>query len=140
MPHTSVAVHVRVIVYWLAQLCPLIASETLTVTVPAQLSDALTLVLLAAGTLLAHAYVMFAGVPVMTGFVVSCTVMCCTCLTKFPHVSRAVHVRINPPAPEQPPCVAVSSNVTCTNPQLSLAVIVGAVGIELQFTIVSDGN
>ncbi len=52
-----------------------IASATVTVTVPPQLSVALTAVILDCGTADAQLTVIVCGVPVMTGLVVSCTVI-----------------------------------------------------------------
>ena len=75
LPHTSVAVHVLVTVNLLAHEPGVVTSATVTVTVPAQLSVALTEVIEAAGTSAAQLNVTAAGVPVMVGAVWSSTVM-----------------------------------------------------------------
>ena len=75
MPHTSVAVQVLVTVNLLAQEPGVVASATVTVTVPAQLSVAVTEAMEAAGTSAAQLTVKLAGVPVMLGAVWSSTVI-----------------------------------------------------------------
>ena len=50
LPHTSVAVHVLVIVYLFTQLPGVVTSATATVTVPVQLSVAVTEFVEATGT------------------------------------------------------------------------------------------
>ena len=69
LPQTSVAVQVLVTTNLLAQLPAAITSATVIVTVPAQLSVALTEVINAAGTSAAQLTVTAAGVPVITGAV-----------------------------------------------------------------------
>ena len=70
------------------------ASCTVTLTVPAQLSVAVIELMLADGTSLAHATVMFSGVPVIVGAVSSSTVIVCEVVALFPHTSVAVHVLV----------------------------------------------
>jgi hypothetical protein len=67
-----------------------VTSATVTVTVPAQLSVALTDAIDAAGTSAAQLTVNAAGVPVMTGAVWSSTVIVCTWLLELPHTSVTV--------------------------------------------------
>ena len=69
------AVQVLVIVNLLAHAPGVVASATVTVTVPAQLSLALMELIEAAGTSAVQLYVKLAGVPVMVGAVWSSTVM-----------------------------------------------------------------
>jgi hypothetical protein len=71
-----------------------IASATVTVTVPPQLSVAFTAVILDCGTAEAQLTVKFCGVPVMTGGVWSFTVMVCDDVELLPHTSVAVHVLV----------------------------------------------
>ena len=59
------------------------------VTVPAQLSDAVTEPVFGAGTLLAQETVMGAG-HVMVGGVLSKTTMICAQVVEFPHSSVAI--------------------------------------------------
>ena len=72
----------------------LITSCTDTLTVPAQLSVAVTELIDAVGTSLAQDTVMFSGVPVMVGAVSSSTVIVCEDVAAFPHTSVAVHVLV----------------------------------------------
>src|SRR5437870_8495669 len=84
LPHTSVALYVRVMVNWLKQLLALITSLTqLTVTVPAQWSLAVTRLVLGAGTSPAHCTFTGAG-QVMIGGVVSLTVIVCVYVALLP--------------------------------------------------------
>ena len=72
----------------------------------------------------------FAG-QVMTGGVVSLTVMVCEHEAELPQLSVADHVRVIVLWQLEPGFVCVSPNDTPTAPlQLSLAVIVGATGTE----------
>src|SRR5436309_1080361 len=94
LPHTSVALYVRVMVNWLKQLLALITSLTqLTVTVPAQLSLAVTRLVLGAGTSRAHGTFTGAG-QVMIGGVVSLTVIAWVQVALLPHTSVALYVRV----------------------------------------------
>ena len=70
------------------------ASCTVTLTIPAQLSVVVTELIDAVGTSLAHATVMFSGVPEIVGAVPSLTVMICIDVAAFPHTSVAVQVRV----------------------------------------------
>ena len=90
LPHTSVAVQVRVTVKRFAQLPAVITSATPTVTTPAQLSVADTEPVEATGTSDAQLTVVFDGVPVITGAVWSLTVIVWVAVEKLPHTSVAV--------------------------------------------------
>ena len=70
------------------------ASCTDTLTVPAQLSVAVTALIDAVGTSLAQDTVIFCGVPVIVGTVSSSTVIICDDVAAFPHTSVAVHVLV----------------------------------------------
>ena len=75
LPHTSVAVQVLVMVNLLAQEPGVVTSATVTVTLPAQLSVAVTEAIEATDTSVAQLTVKLAGVPVMVGTVWSSTVI-----------------------------------------------------------------
>ena len=123
MPHTSVAVQVLVMVNLLAQEPGVVASATVTVTVPAQLSLVLTEAMEATGTSAAQLTVKLAGVPVMVGTVWSSTVINWLEVELFPHISVAVQVLVTVNLLAQVPGVVTSSTVTVTVPaQLSVAV------------------
>ena len=64
------------------------------VTVPPQLSLAVTAASLAAGTSPAQLTVVFAGIELITGAVLSSTVMVCDAVAVLPHASIAVHVLV----------------------------------------------
>ena len=84
----------RVTVYLLIQELPLVTSLTkLTVTVPVQLSAALTAAVLAAGTADAHVTVVDAG-HVMVGTMLSLTVMVCVHVAVLPQESDAMYIRL----------------------------------------------
>jgi hypothetical protein len=71
-----------------------ITSATVTVTVPPQLSVALTLPILDCGTAEEQLTVVFGGVPVITGGVWSFTVITCDEVELFPQTSVAVQVLV----------------------------------------------
>ena len=122
-PHTSVAVQVLVMVNLLAHAPGVVTSSTVTVTVPAQLSVAVTEAMEATGTSAAQLTVKLAGVPVIVGAVWSSTVMTWLEVELFPHTSVAVQVLVIVNLLAQEPGVVTSSTVTITVPaQLSVAV------------------
>jgi hypothetical protein len=89
LPHRSVALYVLAIVNLLAQVMFVITSPACASrTAPPQLSLAMTAVVLAAGTWLAHCTVIFAG-HVMDGGMLSKTVMVCAHVAELPHSSVA---------------------------------------------------
>ena len=65
-------------------------SADVTVTIPPQLSVDTTAPLFAAGTSLTQLTVVFAGMLVITGAVISFTVIVCVDVEKLPHTSVAV--------------------------------------------------
>jgi hypothetical protein len=124
LPQTSVAVQVLVIVNLLAQITEEFASATVTVTVPAQLSVAVTEPIEAAGTKAAQLTVRAAGVPVITGLILSFTVISCVLVDVFPQISVAVHVRVIVYLLAQITEEFTSETVVLTTPpQLSVAVM-----------------
>ena len=93
----------------------------MTVTVPPQLSVAVTWESSAAGTAKAHCTVTLPGPLVIVGAVVSTTVMICAQLAVLPLGSVAVHVRVIVLVLPQP-ATMLSLLVTVALPQLSVAV------------------
>src|SRR6188768_1189361 len=123
LPHTSVAVHVLVTEYLLAQAPGVITSLTVTVTIPVQLSEAVTEVVKGAGTSAAQVKLAGPGTPVMVGGTLSLTVIVCEAVAELPHTSVAVHVLVTEYLLAQAPGVITSLTVTVTIPvQLSEAV------------------
>ena len=117
------AVQVLVMVNLLAHAPGVVTSSTVTVTLPAQLSVAVTEAMEAAGTSAAQLTVKLAGVPVMVGAVWSSTVMTWLEVELFPHTSVAVQVLVTVNLLAHAPGVVTSSTVTVTVPaQLSVAV------------------
>ena len=74
----------------LAHVPGVTTSLDVTVIVPPQLSVATTAPVLAAGTAEAQLTVVFAGMLVITGAVLSSTVIVCVCDELLPHASVAV--------------------------------------------------
>ena len=75
LPQISVAFQVRTMVNLLTQAPGVTTSLTVTETAPVQLSVADTLAGLAVGTAAAQVYTIAAGVPVITGAILSLTVI-----------------------------------------------------------------
>ena len=114
-PHSSVAVHVLVIVPVLPQ-ASVKASENVIVTFP-QESEPLALPVSAGSVLSLHSIVMSSG-TVKTGAVLSSTVMVCVSETELPHSSVAVQVlEIVCVFPQ--PVTAVSTKVMLVLPHIS---------------------
>ena len=127
----------------LAHAPGVVTSSTVTVTVPAQLSVALTEAMEAAGTSAAQLTVKLAGVPVMVGTVWSSTVINWLEVELFPHISVAVQVLVIVNLLAQEPAVVASATVTVTVPaQLSVAVTeaMEATGTSVaQLTVIAAG-
>ena len=142
-PHISVAVQVLVMVNLLAHEPGVVTSSTVTVTVPAQLSVAVTEAIEAAGTSAAQLNVTAAGVPVMVGAVWSSTIMTWLLVELLPHTSVAVHVLVTVNLLAQEPGVVTSATVTVTVPaQLSVALteVIEAAGTSAaQLTVTAAG-
>src|ERR1043165_2123419 len=90
LPQASVAMYERLITNLFAQVPAVVWSLELITGVPPQLSVAITAAVLAAGTALAHWTVTSAGMLVITGGLVSLTVMVWTWLLLLPQASVAV--------------------------------------------------
>src|SRR3974390_1038731 len=90
LPQASVAGWVRLSTNLLAQVPGVVRSLWETTGVPPQLSVATTAASLGTGTALVHWTVTSAGILVMTGAVLSLTVMVCTALLLLPQASVAV--------------------------------------------------
>ena len=86
------------------------------VTVPAQLSEAITDPILAGGTSAAQLTVTLTGMEAITGAVWSLTVIVCVWLEAFPHTSVAVYVRAMEKRLAQLPGVVTSEEVMVTVP------------------------
>src|SRR4029077_13279834 len=145
-PHTSVAWYVRVIVYRLAQVCPLITSAScVIVTVPPQLSVAVTAVSSAATTRFAQLTVASAGNVVISGPVWSSTVIVWLWLVTFPHTSVAWYVRVIVYRLAQvcPLITSASCVIVTVPPQLSVAVTAVSSAATPRFpqlTVATAGN
>jgi Na+/pantothenate symporter len=114
------------------------------VTVPVQLSLAVTAAMLDAGTAEAQLTVVLAGMELMTGGVWSFTVIVCVAVLKLPHTSVALYTRVTVNRFVQVWLVITSgATVMVTEPlQLSLAVTAamfdaGTAGAQL--TVVLEG-
>lgn len=100
-PQKSVAVQVLVTVNLLAQVPDVVTSLTVIVTVPEQLSVAVTDDMEATGTSEAQLTVIAAGVPAIVGGVVSFIVIVLeTGANALPQLSVAVHVSVTFPLQE----------------------------------------
>ena len=90
LPQRSVALYVRVIVYLFAQVCAEMTSpKKVTITVPEQLSEEVTKLLLAAGTSELQLTVIALG-QVILGGVISLTVIIWVQVAEFPQISVAL--------------------------------------------------
>src|SRR5436190_8305523 len=100
----------------LAQVPVMVWSLWVITGAPPQLSVALTAPSLPAGTALAHWTVTSLGIAVMTGAVVSFTVMVCVWLLALPQGSVAVYVRLITKLLAQEPAIVWSLCVMVTLP------------------------
>jgi hypothetical protein len=125
-PQSSVARHVRVIVYSWGQAPPIVASVKVTVGSPSQLSVAAAMpnAVFTAGFVLAvHCIVMLAGQDVITGGVLSSMKMAWLQVLEFPQSSVARQVRVMVYSCGQAPPTVTSVKVMVGVPsQLSVAV------------------
>ena len=135
-PHPSVAVHVRVIEYSFGQLPGVVAKLDVRVGVP-QLSVAVGVV--HAGVPV-HSIVEGPGSPLITGGVVSSTLIVCVATVVFPHASVAVHVRVTEYSFGQLPGVVTSLEVSAGVLQLSVAVGVAQTGVPVHSIVDVPGN
>jgi hypothetical protein len=130
LPHSSVALYVRVTVYLFAQVWLLIASpRCTTVTAPEHASVAVTKAMLGSGTNEAQVTVVAAG-QVTVGAVTSFTVITCVQVAVLPQASVALYVRVIVYLLLQMKLLIASpSKVTVGIPlQLSVAVIPAVLG------------
>ena len=122
LPHASVAVHVRVIVDSCGQVPGAVASMKVTTGAGSQLSVAVAMPVAAGALEASHSTVAAIG-TVITGSVVSTTLMVCAPEIELPHASVAVHVRVIVDSCGQAPGAVASMKVTTgAGSQLSVAV------------------
>jgi hypothetical protein len=87
-----------------------------------------------------HSMVDGPGRPLITGGVVSSTLMVCTAVAVFPQPSFAVHVRVNVYAFGHGPATVASTKVNVGVPQLSVAVGVSHMGVSEHSILVTPGK
>src|ERR1044072_9156200 len=128
---------------WLSHIPAVRTSLCVIVTGPIQLSVATTALSLAAGASDAQLTVTSAGMLLITGAILSFTVMVCVLDELLPHASVAVYVRAMLKRLSQLPAVLTSLWVIVTGPaQLSVATtaLSSAAGAALaQLTVISAG-
>jgi hypothetical protein len=118
LPQASVAVHVLVMEYSPAQAPGVVTSLNVSVAVPhaslavGEENEGVTV----------HSIVISAPTPLMTGAVLSSTVIVCAAVAVLPQASAAVHVLVMEYSPAQAPGVVTSLNVSVAVPHASLAV------------------
>jgi len=127
LPQASVAVHVLVMEYSPAQRPGVVTSAKLKLAVP---QASLAVGVLNTGVTV-HSIVMLAPTPLMTGAVLSSTVIVCAAVAVLPQASVAVHVLVMENSPAQRPGVFTSLNVIVVVPQASLAVGVLNTGVTV---------
>ena len=125
LPHASVAVHVLVTEYSVAQGPGVVRSLNLRVVGPQPSDDVGPENTGVAG----HWIVSFAPTPVITGIVLSSTVMVCEAVTVLPQASVAVHVLVTEYSVVQGPGVVTSLNVRVVCPQASEEVGIENAGV-----------
>jgi len=136
LPHKSVAVQVRVILYSLGHDPLVVTSAKLSIGAP-QLSVAVGV---AHDGVPEHSMVVGAGKPEITGGVVSSTLMVCEAVAVFPQPSFAVHVRVMLNSFGHEPLVVTSAKVKVGVPQLSVTVGVAHVGATEHSIVVGPGK
>ena len=113
-PQASVASQVLLIVYSCGQAPPVVTSLKSTAGAGSQLSEAVAEPVLAGSVLSSHSTVMLAGQRVITGGVLSSTVMVWAQVLLLPHASVAIQVRVMIDSCGQPPGTTDCANVTST--------------------------
>lgn len=137
-PHPSVAVHVRVTVYEPRQEPGTFTSLNVKLNALPQLSVAVAWV--KEGTA-GQWIIVGAGNELITGAVMSCTLMVCEAEDELPQPSIAVHVRVTLYEPEHTPLVVTSSKVKLKAlPQPSVADAVAKDGVAGQLIVVGKGK
>jgi hypothetical protein len=137
-PHTSVAVHVRVIVYSCGQAPPAVTSEYVMTGALLQLSEAVAVPSagLFAGLVLAVHWIVTLAGQVIVGGTLSSTKMSWVHVLEFPQSSVAVHVRVMADSPVQPPGSVASVKVIVGVPsQLSVAEAMPRAGLTAGFVL-----
>jgi hypothetical protein len=124
-PQSSVAVHVRVMVYSLGH-DPLVVTSAKVKAGVLQLSVAVGVTQFGVPE---HSAVDGPGKPLMTGGVVSSTVMVCTAVAVFPQSSVAVQVRVIVYPSGHAPAMVASTKLNEGVAQLSVAVGVAQLGV-----------
>lgn len=135
-PQSSVAVHVRVILYSPGHVPFVVTSAKVNTGTP-QLSVAVGV---AHEGVPEHSIVVTPGNPEITGGVVSSTLIVCVAVAVFPQPSSAVHVRVMLYSLGHEPLVVTSANVKVGTPQLSVTVGVVHDGVPEHSIEVGPGN
>ena len=136
LPHRSVAVQVRVMLYSFGQEPLVVTSAELNMGVP-QLSVAVGVV---HDGVAEHSIVVGAGNPEMTGGVVSSTLIVCEAVAVFPQPSFAVQVRVMLNSFGHEPLVVTSAKVSVGVAQLSVAIGVVHEGATEHSIVVGPGS
>ena len=135
-PQSSVAVQVRVMVYSLGH-DPFVVTSAKTSAGVAQLSVAVGVTQLGVPE---HSTVDGPGKPLMTGGVVSSTVMTCSAVAVLPQSSVAVQVRVIVYPSGHAPAIVASTKVKAGVAQLSVAVGVAQFGVAEHSIVEGPGK
>ena len=136
LPHRSVAVQVRVMLYSFGHEPLVVTSAELNIGAP-QLSVAVGV---AHDGVPEHSIVVGAGNPEMTGGVVSSTLMVCDAVAVLPHPSSAVQVLVILNSFGHEPLVVTSTKFKVGVPQLSVTVGVVHEGATEHSMVVGPGK
>ena len=137
-PQASVAVHVLVTLYDPAHAPGVVTSFDVSVKA---LSQASVAVATANTGSTGQLIVVGKGSELMTGAVISCTLIVCDLVAIFPHSSVAVQVRVTLYEPAHAPLVITSLDVNVNAlPQASLAVATAKAGTAGQLIVDKAGN
>jgi hypothetical protein len=135
-PHPSSAVQVRVIVYSFGHAPLVVTSAKVSVGVP-QLSVTVGVTQLGVPE---HSTVDGPGKPLITGGVVSSTLMTCAAVAVLPQSSVAVQVRVMVYSFGHEPLTVTSANVSAGVEQLSVAVGVAQLGVAEHSIVEGPGK
>ena len=125
LPQSSVARHVRVMVYSCGHAPATVTSVDVIVGVASQLSVAVAVPFAPPGAVLAVHWIVKFGGQVITGGVLSSTKMVCRHVLELPQSSVAIHVRVMVYSCGHAPATVMSVEVMLTTgSQLSVAVAV----------------
>jgi tRNA A37 threonylcarbamoyladenosine synthetase subunit TsaC/SUA5/YrdC len=138
LPQASVAVQVLVTLYSPVQSPFVVTSANVSVKVLPQASIAEA----AANTGVAGQLIVVGpGSGLITGAVISCTLMVCEAVDELPQPSVAVQVLVTLYSPAQSPGVVTSACVSVNAlPQASVAVATAKTGVAGQLIVVGEGN